>query len=212
MPKPKALIVPVTAFQQNCCLLWQEDTKRGAVIDPGGDVEAITNAIATSEVAVEQLLLTHGHVDHAGGAKELSEQLSVPVIGPHRDDRFLLEGLEETAREYGISGVRNCMPDKWLEHGEVVRIGSLSFEVRHCPGHTPGHVVFFEQRCRIAIVGDVIFSGSIGRTDFAGGDHATLIRSIREQILPMGDDVAFLCGHGEPSTVGRERVSNPFLV
>jgi glyoxylase-like metal-dependent hydrolase (beta-lactamase superfamily II) len=212
MPKPKALIVPVTPFQQNCCLLWQEETKRGAVIDPGGDVEAIVRAIGQSGVAVEQILLTHGHIDHAGGAMELSEMLSVPIVGPHKEDLFLLSELEEQGREYGMSGVRNCAPGRWLEHGEVVTIGALAFEVRHCPGHTPGHVIFFAPRCRIAIVGDVIFCGSIGRTDFASGDHATLIKSIREQILPMGDDVAFLCGHGEPSTVGREHQSNPFLV
>jgi glyoxylase-like metal-dependent hydrolase (beta-lactamase superfamily II) len=212
MPKPSALVIPVTPFQQNCCLLWQEETKQGAVIDPGGDVEAIVRAIGQAEVAVEQILLTHGHIDHAGGAMELSERLSVPIVGPHNEDLFLLRGLEEQAGEYGMSGVRNCTPTKWLEHGEEIRVGDLTFEVRHCPGHTPGHVVFFEPRCRMAIVGDVIFSGSIGRTDFAGGDHARLLRSIREQILPMGDDVAFLCGHGEPSTVGRERRSNLFLI
>jgi glyoxylase-like metal-dependent hydrolase (beta-lactamase superfamily II) len=212
MPKPNALIIPVTPFQQNCCLLWQEETKQGAVIDPGGDVDAIVRAIGQSEVAVEQILLTHGHIDHAGGAMELSERLSVPIVGPHNEDLFLLRGLEERAGEYGMSGVRNCTPTTWLEHGEEIRVGDLTFEVRHCPGHTPGHVVFFEPRCRMAIVGDVIFSGSIGRTDFAGGDHAHLLRSIREQILPMGDDVAFLCGHGEPSSVGRERRSNPFLI
>ena len=212
MPKPKALIIPVTPFQQNCCLLWQEETKRGAVIDPGGDVQAIVRAIAQSGVAVEQILLTHGHIDHAGGAMELSETLAAPIVGPQKEDLFLLRGLETQARNYGMTGVRNCTPSRWLEHGDQVMIGALAFEVRHCPGHTPGHVVFFAPQCRMAIVGDVIFSGSIGRTDFAGGDHATLLRSIREQILPMGDEVAFLCGHGEPSTVGRERQSNPFLV
>jgi glyoxylase-like metal-dependent hydrolase (beta-lactamase superfamily II) len=212
MTKPKALIVPVTPFQQNCCVLWQEDALQGAVIDPGGDVDAITKAISTSGLTVEQILLTHGHIDHAGGAMELKKRLSVPIVGPHRDDRFLLDRLEEQAHEYGMEGVRDCTPDRWLDHGEVVEIGGLTFEVRHCPGHTPGHIVFFEPKYRVAIVGDVLLRGSIGRTDFAGGDHATLLKSIREQILPMGDDVAFLCGHGEPSTVGHERRSNPFLV
>lgn len=212
MPKPKAVIIPVTPFQQNCCLLWHEETKRGAVIDPGGDVPAIVRAIDESSVTVEQILLTHGHIDHAGGAMELAEALSVPIVGPHEEDMFLLGAIETQAREYGMSGVRNCTPSRWLEHGGEVTVGGLAFEVRHCPGHTPGHVVFFEPNCRLAIVGDVIFNGSIGRTDFAGGDHATLLRSIREQIFPMGDDVVFLCGHGEPSTVGRERRSNQFLV
>ncbi len=212
MATPKALIIPVTPFQQNCCLIWQEETKQGAVIDPGGDVDAISKAITQSGAAVEQILLTHGHIDHAGGAMELSEALSVPVVGPQKEDQFLLAQLEQQARQYGMSGVRNCTPGRWLDHGDEVNVGALTFEVRHCPGHTPGHIVFFEPRCRIAIVGDVIFSGSIGRTDFPGGDHATLLRSIRDQIVPMGDDVAFLCGHGQPSTVGRERRSNPFLL
>lgn len=215
----KAAIVPVTPFQQNCAILWQEPDKRGVVVDPGGDVPRILDAIGRLEVQIERILLTHGHIDHAGGAAELKEALeqagegqpSVPIEGPDQRDRFLLEGLGTQAGMFGLSGVRNVLPDRWLAEGDEVRIGDQPFEVLHCPGHTPGHVVFVNRAMRFAIVGDVLFAGSIGRTDFPYGDHAALLRAIEQKLLPLGDDVSFICGHGPGSTIGTERQSNPFL-
>lgn len=212
MAKPQAIIVQVTPFQQNCAILWDSDSKEAAVIDPGGDVEDILEALRSQELRPTQILLTHGHIDHAGGAAALAEALQIPIVGPDQQDMFLLQSLEASGKQYGMSDVRNCNPTRFLMHGDEVNIGGLRFEVRHCPGHTPGHVVFFDATSRLAIVGDVIFQGSIGRTDLPRGNHQALLKSIREQILPMGDDVAFLCGHGNPSTVGRERQSNPFLI
>jgi glyoxylase-like metal-dependent hydrolase (beta-lactamase superfamily II) len=212
MAKPQAIIVQVTPFQQNCTLLWDSDSKEAAVFDPGGDVEDIVETLRSQNLRPTQILLTHGHIDHAGGAQALAEELQIPIVGPGVEDTFLLQSLEASARQYGMSEARNCSPTRFLKHGNEVNIGSLRFEVRHCPGHTPGHVVFFDAESRLAIVGDVIFQGSIGRTDLPGGNHQALLKSIREQILPMGDDVAFLCGHGNPSTVGQERQSNPFLI
>ena len=219
MPEIKAAIVPVTPFQQNCAILWQEPDKRGVVVDPGGEVPRILDAIGRLEVQIERILLTHGHIDHAGGAAELKEALeqagegqpSVPIEGPDQRDRFLLEGLVAQAGMFGLSGVRNVLPDRWLAEGDEVRIGDQPFEVLHCPGHTPGHVVFVNRTMRFAIVGDVLFAGSIGRTDFPYGDHAALLRAIEEKLLPLGDDVSFICGHGPGSTIGTERQSNPFL-
>jgi hydroxyacylglutathione hydrolase len=212
MAKPQAIIVQVTPFQQNCTILWDSNSKEAAVIDPGGDVEDILEALRSENLRPAQILLTHGHIDHAGGAEALAEALQIPIIGPGVEDTFLLKALEASGRQYGMMGVRNCNPTRFLKHGDEVTIGSLRFEVRHCPGHTPGHVVFFNTDSRLAIVGDVIFQGSVGRTDLPKGSQQALLKSIREQILTMGDDVAFLCGHGNPSTVGRERQSNPFLV
>ena len=212
MAKPQAIIVQVTPFQQNCTILWDSESKEAAVIDPGGDVEDILETLRSQHLSPSQILLTHGHIDHAGGAEALAEALQIPIIGPDAEDIFLLQSLEASGKQYGMTGVRNCNPTRFLKHGDEVNIGSLRFQVRHCPGHTPGHVVFFDEKNRLAIVGDVIFEGSIGRTDLPRGDHQALLKSIREQILSMGDDVAFLCGHGNPSTVGRERHSNPFLV
>jgi hydroxyacylglutathione hydrolase len=212
MAKPQAIIVQVTPFQQNCTILWDSDSKEAAVIDPGGDVEDIVEALRSQTLRPAQILLTHGHIDHAGGAEALAEALQIPIVGPEKEDTFLLQALEASGQQYGMKDVRNCTPARFLKHGDEVSIGSLRFEVRHCPGHTPGHVVFFDAKSRLAIVGDVIFQGSIGRTDLPRGDHQTLLTSIREQIVPMGDDVAFLCGHGNPSTIGRERQTNPFLV
>ncbi len=219
----RAAIVPVTPFEQNCSLIWDEDTKRGSVIDPGGDVPRILDAIEKAGIEPEQILLTHGHIDHAGGAAELREALlrrssgqgaggpALPIVGPDERDRFLLEGLEQQALSFGLRGVRNVRPDRWLREGDKVAIAGQDFAVLHCPGHTPGHVVFVDPAARFAIVGDVLFQGSIGRTDFPYGDHAALIASIRTKLLPLGDDIRFLCGHGPGSSFGAERQRNPFL-
>jgi hydroxyacylglutathione hydrolase len=210
MTKPKIMVVPVTPFQQNCALIWNEETQAGAVVDPGGDVDVITQAIAKSGARIDKILLTHGHIDHAGGAAELKERLGVPIEGPHADDLFLLEGLGHSGAQFGIDA-RPVVPDRWLIEGDEVRIGGLRFDVLECPGHTPGSVVLFNPDHRFCFMGDVLFKGSVGRSDFPYGDHGTLIRSIKEKIFPLGDDVSFLPGHGPASTVGEERQSNPFL-
>ncbi|WP_235919112.1 MBL fold metallo-hydrolase [Aureimonas psammosilenae] len=205
-------IVPVTQFQQNCAILFDPGTKAAVVVDPGGDVELILAAVERLGVTVEAIWLTHGHIDHAGGAMALKEKLGVEIVGPHEADRPLLENIEKQAQMFGVGGaLRNAYPDRFLAEGETLALGDLRFEVLHCPGHSPGHVVFFERSLRFLHAGDVLFAGSIGRTDLWGGDHATLIRSIKEKVLPLGDDVSFICGHGPGSTVGRERLSNPFL-
>ena len=210
MPDIRAAIIPVTPFEQNCTLLWNDRTKKGAVIDPGGDLDRIRQAIAETGMSVEKILLTHGHIDHAGGAAELKENLGVPVEGPHEADRFLLDRLEESGRGYGLEA-RPVTPDRWLQEGDVVTVGDLVLDVLHCPGHSPGSVVFVAPGQRFAIVGDVLFQGSVGRTDLPGGDGRALIRSIKDKLLPLGDDVAFICGHGPASTIGQERQTNPFL-
>lgn len=209
--KAQAAIVPVTPFQQNCTLLWCTTTQRAAVVDPGGDLPLIREAIAKTGVTVEKILLTHGHIDHAGGAAELAADLGVPVEGPHRADLFLLESLPETGLSYGIAGARAVTPDRWLDEGDRVTVGELVFDVLHCPGHSPGSVAFVNREGRFALVGDVLFRGSVGRTDLPGGDSQTLIRSIKDKLLPLGDDVAFICGHGPTGTIGQERATNPFL-
>ncbi len=208
----KAAIIPVTPFQQNCTLLWDEASLRGSVIDPGGEVDRILAAIGELKLSVESILLTHGHMDHAGGAAELKEALpdGPPVIGPDRRDAFLLDGLEAQAAKYGMAA-RNLIPDQWLVEGDTVRIGGEDFGVLHCPGHTPGHVVFVQTRLRVAVVGDVLFRGSVGRTDFPYGDQEALLAAIHGKLLPLGDDIAFLCGHGPGSSFGQERQRNPFL-
>jgi len=208
----RAAIIPVTPFQQNCTLLWSEATKRGAVVDPGGDVARIMDAVQQTGVAVERILLTHGHIDHAGGAAELKERLGVPIEGPHEADRFLLERLADSGRSYGIFGARDVLPDRWLAEGDEVEIAGLPFSVLHCPGHSPGSVVLVNGEQRFALVGDVLFQGSVGRTDLPGGDAEALIRSIKTKLLPLGDDVVFICGHGPTSTIGQERATNPFLL
>lgn len=207
----KAAIVPVTPFQQNCTLVWDEQTKIGAVVDPGGDLDRIRAGIAQVGMTVEKIILTHGHIDHAGGAAELRELLGVKVEGPHEADRFLLDGLEEQGRAYGMIA-RSVVPDRWLQEGDTVEIAGHSFSVLHCPGHSPGSVVLYNPAQRFALVGDVLFRGSIGRTDFPYGDHDALINAIRTKLLPLGDDVAFICGHGPTSSIGAERASNPFIV
>jgi glyoxylase-like metal-dependent hydrolase (beta-lactamase superfamily II) len=211
MAQIQAVIVPVTPFQQNCSLIFDKASKRGAVVDPGGDVDAILDAIRESGITVEKILLTHGHIDHAGGAAELREKLGVPIEGPHREDLFLLEALQEAGAGYGMMDARPVTPDRWLAEGDTVSVGDLQFSVHETPGHTPGSVTFFNGENRFALVGDVLFQGSIGRTDFPRGDHATLLRSIREKLYPLGDDVVCLPGHGQPCRIGEERQSNPFL-
>ncbi|MCC6780832.1 MAG: MBL fold metallo-hydrolase [Hyphomicrobiales bacterium] len=207
----KALIVPVTAFQQNCTVLWCEATKRAVVIDPGGDLPNIERAIAQAKVTVDKIWLTHGHVDHVGGAAALKSQLNVPIEGPHRDDLFLLQRVVESARTFNLGNVSNVTPDRWLDEGDQVQVGELSFDVLHCPGHSPGSVVFFNPEQHLAIVGDVLFAGSIGRTDLPGGNHEQLLASIRDKLLLLADDVGVISGHGPTTTIGRERASNPFL-
>lgn len=211
MPSLKAAILPVTPLQQNCTLMYDEETMVGAVFDPGGDVPRIVEVVGEIGFKPEKIFLTHGHIDHAGGAAELKEQFNVPIEGPHEEDRFLLEALEQTAAEYGIAGARNVLPDRWLKEGDTVSFGPFTFDVRHCPGHAPGHVVFIQEDVRIAQVGDVLFQGSIGRTDFPYGDHDALIDAIKTKLLPLGDDMGFICGHGPPSTIGEERQTNPFI-
>jgi glyoxylase-like metal-dependent hydrolase (beta-lactamase superfamily II) len=181
------------------------------VIDPGGDVPRIRQALDQIGVPVEKILITHGHIDHAGGAKELADKLGVPIEGPHIDDKHLLDSLENSGKRFGLTGQRNVTPDRWLNEGDIVEVGELKFEIFHCPGHSPGSVVFFSKQLQFAHVGDVLFQGSVGRTDMPGGSHEQLIRSITEKLLPLGDDVSFVCGHGPGSTIGQERLTNPFL-
>jgi hydroxyacylglutathione hydrolase len=208
----KAAIIPVTPFQQNCTLIWDEKSMTGAVVDPGGDLERIEAGIAQAKVSVEKILLTHGHIDHAGGAAELKERLGgVPIEGPHPADKFLLDGLPDQGRAFGLADVRSVTPDRWLDEGDKVTAAGANFSILHCPGHSPGSVVFVNAAQKFAISGDVLFQGSIGRTDFPYGDHEALIRAIKTKLLPLGDEYVFLCGHGPMGTLGQERQSNPFL-
>lgn len=202
--------VPVTPFEQNCSILWCSETMKAAIVDPGGNLSRITAAIEKNGLTPERILVTHGHIDHAGGVAELAEQLSVPVEGPQREDAFWIEGMPAQSKVYGFPGVRAFTPDRWLEQDDIVRFGNVELKVLHCPGHTPGHVVFFNEPGRLALVGDVLFKGSIGRTDFPKGDFDTLIASIHGKLWPLGDDVAFISGHGPMSTIGYERRHNPF--
>lgn len=209
----KAAIVPVTPFMQNCTLLWDETTNIGAVVDPGGDVDRIRNGIAKAGMTVEKIIITHGHIDHAGGAAELKEALGgVPIEGPHLADRFLLDNLEGQGAHFGLEGVRNVVPDRWLDEGDTVTVAGATFSILHCPGHSPGSVVLVNEPQRFILMGDVLFKGSIGRTDFAYGDHDALIDAIKTKLLPLGDEYSFICGHGPMSSLGEERQSNPFLV
>jgi glyoxylase-like metal-dependent hydrolase (beta-lactamase superfamily II) len=213
MSQLNAIIVPVTPFQQNCAILFDSDDKTGVVVDPGGDVENILAALKENAITAGAIWITHGHIDHAGGAMALMDALGVDIIGPHEDDLPLLSNLESQAQRFGLTGaVRNCVPDRFLAEGEVVSFGQHVFEVFHCPGHAPGHVVFYNRAAKFAHVGDVLFRGSVGRTDLPGGDHAGLMRSIKEKLLLLGDDIGFLCGHGPGGRFGDERRTNPYLV
>ena len=207
----KYTIIPVTPFQQNATLLWCETTHKAAVVDPGGDLEHILEVVAAQALELEKILLTHAHIDHAGGVAELSQKFDLPIEGPQREDNFWIEALPEQGRMFGFPSVERFEPTRWLEQGDRVQVGKEELEVRHCPGHTPGHVIFFHSGDRLALVGDVLFKGSIGRTDFPGGDHATLLNAIRQQLWTLGDDVVFIPGHGPMSTIGHERETNPFL-
>ena len=206
----RAAIIPVTPFQQNCTLLWDDATKVGAVVDPGGDLDQIKAAIEEVGIKVEKIVLTHGHIDHAGGAAELKEALGVPIEGPHGADRFLLDNLAKQGASYGIPA-RPVTPDRWLDEGETVTVAGHVFDVLHCPGHSPGSVVLVNHENKLIMMGDVLFRGSIGRTDFPYGDHDALITAIKTKLLTLGNDYAFICGHGPTSTIGNERRTNPFL-
>jgi glyoxylase-like metal-dependent hydrolase (beta-lactamase superfamily II) len=207
----KVVVVPVTPFQQNCSIVWDESTGDGAVIDPGGDLDQLREVIREHGVTIRKILLTHTHIDHAGGTAELAEELGVPIEGPHPGDQYWIDRLAEQSRMFGFPPSKPFTPSRWLDQGDTVTVGGESLEVCHCPGHTPGHVVFFHRPTKIAFVGDVLFAGSIGRTDFPGGDYDTLIASITQRLWPLGDDVTFVPGHGPASTFGQERESNPFV-
>ncbi len=212
MTQFRIAIVPVTPFQQNCALVYDDESKHGAVVDPGGDVANILEAITQAGLTIDKILITHGHIDHAGGAAELREKLGVPIEGPNKEDDFLLQSLPETGAQYGILDARVVTPDRWLTDGDVVEVAGFSFRVIEAPGHSPGSVVLFSEAERFAFMGDVLFQGSIGRTDLRGGNHEQLIASIKTKVLPLGDDVVFLPGHGAASRIGDERESNPYLV
>ncbi len=207
----KATIIPVTPFQQNCSLLWCDETMKGALVDPGGEIERLLEACKDNGVTLEKILVTHGHIDHAGGVAELSERNDLPIEGPHQEDLFWIDGLSEQGQQFGIGPAKPFTPTRWLNHGDQVSFGNVTMDVLHCPGHTPGHVVFYEPQSGLACVGDVLFNGSIGRTDFPKGDHPTLINSITQNLWPLGDDVVFIPGHGPMSTFGEERKSNPYV-
>ncbi|MCO6185484.1 MBL fold metallo-hydrolase [Rhizobium sp. L1K21] len=208
----QAGIIPVTPFEQNCTVLFDQDTKEGVIVDPGGDVDVILQTIRENGIKLHAIWLTHGHLDHAGGAMELKEALGLDIIGPHKDDEPLLSALEAQAQRFGAQmTVRNAVPDRWLEEGETLSFGDHEFEVFHTPGHAPGHVIFFNAKQKFAHLGDVLFSGSIGRTDLPGGNHQQLLDSIKNKVLPLGDDIGFICGHGPGGQIGNERRTNPFL-
>lgn len=205
------LTIPVTAFAQNCSLIWCEATREAAIVDPGGDADKIIAAVAAENVRVTQILLTHGHLDHVGAAAELAQHYGVPLVGPHPKDRFWLDALPAQSRMFGLAECAPLTPDRWLAEGESVTVGEMQLDVLHCPGHTPGHIVFVNRAANTLISGDVIFKGGVGRTDFPRGDHQALINAIRTKLLPLGDDVTFWPGHGPCSTLGHERLTNPFL-
>jgi hydroxyacylglutathione hydrolase len=210
-PAFRIVLVPVTPFQQNCAIVYNDETKRGAVVDPGGDVASILEAIKQTGVTIEKILITHGHIDHAGGAAELREALGVKIEGPNIEDDFLLQSLPETGAQYGMRDARVVTPDRWLSEGDTVEVAGFTFRVIEAPGHSPGSVVFFNEEQRFAFMGDVLFKGSVGRTDLRRSNHQHLMDAIKSKILPLGDDVTFLPGHGEASRIGDERKSNPYI-
>ncbi|ASP38369.1 hypothetical protein CHH28_06605 [Bacterioplanes sanyensis] len=204
-------ILPVTPFAQNCTILVCSETQQAAVVDPGGEVDRIIAKLQQLEVNAVKILLTHAHIDHAGGTHELAQRLQLPIIGPHQGDRFWIDGLPQQSAMFGFPAVEVFEPDQWLQHGDEIQLGNVQLQVLHTPGHTPGHVVFYSADDKLALVGDVLFNGSIGRTDFPQGNHGELIASIRERLFPLGDDITFICGHGPNSTFGHERQHNPFV-
>ena len=203
--------VPVTDWQQNCSIVFDDQTKNGVVVDPGGDLDRIAEAVTELEVKVQAIWLTHGHLDHAGSAEAAKEKFAVQIIGPHADDKILLDNIEMAAAKYNATGFFNATPDRWLNHGDKLSVDENEFEVRHCPGHAPGHVIFINHENKLILMGDVLFQGSIGRTDLPGGSHQQLLESIRDQVLTLDDDYHFLCGHSAPSTIGHERKTNPLI-
>ena len=209
-PPLRAAIIPVTAFEQNCSLIWCTKTMRGAFVDPGGDLDRLRQALEKTGVTLEKLLITHGHMDHCGMAGVFAKEMGVPIEGPNEADRYWIEGLDNASTRFGLPG-ESFEPDRWLVDGDTVSVGELTLDVVHCPGHTPGHVVFVHAPSRLAMVGDVLFAGSIGRTDFPGGNHQQLLDSITGKLWPLGDDITFIPGHGPTSTFGHERRTNPFL-
>ena len=207
----RAIVVPVTPFQQNCSIVWCIETKMGAVFDPGGDLENILQAIGEHEINIEKILITHAHLDHAGGAHELSKKLNVPIEGPHKEDLFLMESLAEQGEKFGLNDAKSFKTNRYLNNGDKVKIGNQILGVRHCPGHTPGHIIFFHEEAKLAVVGDVIFQGSIGRSDLPRGNHEELVNSIVRELWPLGDEMTFIPGHGPLSTFGQERLTNPYV-
>lgn len=204
-------IIPVTPFQQNCTVFWHEETKIGAIVDPGGDIELLDKFIEEQGLTIEKILVTHGHLDHAGSVKAMADERNIPIIGPHKDDKFWIDGMPEAAAQYGFPEALAFEPDQWLEHGDKVTVADVDFDVVHCPGHTPGHVVFVQSDDKVAMVGDVLFQGSIGRTDFPKGNYQQLIDSITQRLWPLGLDITFIPGHGPTSTFEAEKKTNPFV-
>jgi hydroxyacylglutathione hydrolase len=207
----RALIAPVTPLQQNCTIVWCTKTNKAAIIDPGGEMPRLLKALTDNGLTLEKIWITHGHLDHAGATSALKEATGAPIEGPHKDDLFWIEDIESSGAKYGMTDAKSFVPDRWLDDGDVVKLGETEFEVIHCPGHTPGHVVFYHREARFAQVGDVLFQGSIGRTDFPRGNYQDLIDAITLKLFPLGDDVAFVPGHGPMSTFGHERKTNPFV-
>ena len=203
--------IPVTNYEQNCSLVWCEETNKAALIDPGGEAQRLLEIVKQKGFELESILLTHGHLDHVGASREIADALNIPIIGPQKEETFWLDNLPRQSEMFNFAHVDPLVPDKWLEDGDEVSVGNIRFSVLHCPGHTPGHIIFYDPISKIAFVGDVLFKGSIGRTDFPRGDHDTLINAIKTKLLPLGDEVEFIPGHGPNSTLGEERLNNPYI-